>query len=60
MIGRLPKGFRPAGTVVAPIASDWASGNMSVGTDGTVNINSNDNTISAAASISSVAVFPAA
>lgn len=59
-IGRLPEGFRPAGRVIAPIASDWASGNMSVAPDGTVNINSNDNKISTAASISSIAVFPAA
>lgn len=59
-IGRLPEGFRPAGLVVAPIASDWASGNMSVAADGTVNINSNNNTISTAASISSIAVFPVA
>lgn len=33
---------------------------MSVAPDGTVNINSNDNKISTAASISSIAVFPAA
>ena len=59
-IGRLPEGFRPAGRVIAPIASDWASGSMSVDPDGTVNINSNDNKISTAASISSIAVFPAA
>lgn len=59
-IGRLPEGFRPAGRVIVPIASDWASGNMSVDANGTVNINSNDNTISTAASISSIAVFPAA
>ena len=59
-IGRLPEGFRPAGLVVAPIASDWASGSMSIAADGTVSINSNDNTISTAASISSTAVFPAA
>lgn len=59
-IGRLPEGFRPAGRVIVPIASDWASGNMSVAPDGTVNINSNDNKISTAASISSIAVFPAA
>ena len=59
-IGRLPEGFRPAGRVIVPIASDWASGNMSVDANGAVNINSNDNTISTAASISSIAVFPAA
>lgn len=59
-IGRLPEGFRPAGRVIVPIASDWASGNMSVDASGAVNINSNDNTISTAASISSIAVFPAA
>lgn len=59
-IGRLPEGFRPASRVIAPIASDWASGNMSVDEDGKVNINSNDNKISTAASISSIAVFPAA
>lgn len=33
---------------------------MSVDASGAVNINSNDNTISTAASISSIAVFPAA
>ena len=33
---------------------------MSVDADGTVNINANDNKISTAASISSIAVFPAA
>ena len=33
---------------------------MSVDEDGKVNINSNDNKISTAASISSIAVFPAA
>lgn len=59
-IGRLPEGFRPAGTVIAPIASDWASGSMSVDKDGTVKINSNDKAISTAASISSIAVFLAA
>lgn len=59
-IGRLPEGFRPADLVVVPIASDWASGSMSVAADGTVKINSNDNTISTAASISSIAVFPVA
>lgn len=59
-IGQLPEGFRPAGRVIVPIASDWASGNMSIDTDGTVNINANDETISTLSSISSVAVFPAA
>ena len=59
-IGRLPEGFRPAVRVIVPIASDWAKGNMSVAPDGTVNINSNDNKISTAASISTIAVFPAA
>lgn len=59
-IGTLPTGFRPAGTVIAPIASDWATGHMSIDPDGTVNINANNAAISTAASISSVAVFPAA
>lgn len=59
-IGRLPKGFRPASRVIAPIASDWASGNMSIDANGTVTINANNDTISTASSISSIAVFPAA
>lgn len=59
-IGRLPEGFRPASRVIAPIASDWASGNMSIDVDGTVNINANHDTISTVSSISSIAVFPAA
>ena len=59
-IGQLPEGFRPAGRVIVPIASDWASGNMSIDADGTVNINASNETISTASSISSVAVFPAA
>lgn len=59
-IGRLPEGFRPAGRVIVPIASDWASGSMSIDAGGTVNINANKETISTASSISSVAVFPAA
>ena len=59
-IGQLPEGFRPASRVVVPIASDWASGNMSIDANGKVNINANNETISTASSISSVAVFPAA
>lgn len=59
-IGRLPEGFRPASRVIAPIASDWASGNMSIDANGTVAINANNDTISTASSISSIAVFPAA
>ena len=59
-IGRLPEGFRPAGRIIVPIASNWASGNMSIDANGTVNINANKDTISTASSISSVAVFPAA
>lgn len=59
-IGGLPEGFRPASRVIAPIASDWASGNMSIDADGTVAINANNDTISTASSISSIAVFPAA
>nr|DAL46889.1 MAG TPA_asm: hypothetical protein [Caudoviricetes sp.] len=59
-IGRLPEGFRPAIRVIAPIASDWASGNMSIDANGTVTINANNDTISTASSISSIAVFPAA
>ena len=60
IIGTLPTGFRPATTVAAPIASDWASGHMVIEDDGTVKINANDKTISSSASISSIAVFPAA
>lgn len=59
-IGTLPTGFRPSDTVIAPIASDWASGSMIVETDGTVKIVANDKQITTAASISSIAVFPAA
>lgn len=59
-IGRLPEGFRPAGRVVVPIASDWASGSMSVDADGKVNINANEGAITSSSSISSVAVFPSA
>lgn len=59
-IGTLPEGFRPASRIVVPFASDWASGSMSIDADGIVNINANNDTISTASSISSVAVFPAA
>lgn len=59
-IGTLPEGFRPASRVIAPFASNWASGNMSIDANGMVNINANNDTISTASSISSIAVFPAA
>ena len=59
-IGTLPTGFRPSTTVVAPISSDWASGHMVIEDDGTVKINANNQAISSSASISSIAVFPAA
>lgn len=59
-IGTLPEGFRPPSRMIAPFASDWASGNMSVDSDGVVKINANNDTISTASSISAFAVFPVA
>lgn len=59
-IGTLPEGLRPPSLIVVPFASDWASGSMSVASDGRVNINANSGTITTASSISAVAVFPVA
>lgn len=59
-IGTLPEGFRPPSQIIVPFAGDWASGNMSVSSDGRVNINSNSDAITTASSISAVAVFPVA
>lgn len=59
-VGTLPEGFKPSRDIIVPFASDWASGSMAVKTSGDVRISANNNPITTAASISAVAVYPAA